>query len=181
MEHVNRIPSQIQRGDTFRFRVSSSQYAAPEWSVVLYLRKASDPVITLPLLSYAGDHFLSSSISYESGEYQYQVKARNGDVVETLLMGSVTVLPDLLQDSAQSSASAAKIIAVIDKVIQGNIEEGFSEYQHNGKRIVNMSLPDLLKTRSYYQKLMSSSPVTGDLLNSTPKKSFVRKIKHRMP
>ena len=149
------VPEQISAGITLSFSVDHPDYPATEWTATLYLRGPSSIDITA---TADGDSHLFEKTATDTGEWQagqywYSLRVANGDDVQALEHGQVSITEDLASKSAgyDGRHHAEKVLEAIEAVIEGRASKDQDSYRINNRELRRTPVRDLMKLRTQYR------------------------------
>lgn len=154
------FPAKIGAGLTFDLLLTLTAYPAPVWGVAVYLRGPSS--ISMTAAAEGSQHrFLKTSgetASWVAGNYWYTLRATDlatGDIVE-VENGQVTITPDLVNAAVGFDGRTPNQIALdaIEAVIAQRATLDQERYRINNRELYRTSIPDLLKLRDHYVRLV---------------------------
>lgn len=154
------FPAKIGAGLTFDLLLTLTAYPAPVWAVSVYLRGPSS--ISMTAAAEGSQHrFRQTSgetANWASGDYWYTLRAvdaATGDMVE-VECGQVTITPDLVNAAVGFDGRTPNQIALdaIEAVIAQRATLDQERYRINNRELYRTSIPDLLKLRDHYVRLV---------------------------
>lgn len=154
------FPAKIGAGLTFDLLLTLTAYPAPAWAVSVYLRGPSS--ISMTAAAEGSQHrfrqTLSETANWAAGDYWYTLRAvdsATGDMVE-VENGQVTITPDLINAAAGFDGRTPNQIALdaIEAVIAQRATLDQERYRINNRELYRTSIPDLLKLRDHYVRLV---------------------------
>ncbi|MDX7718952.1 hypothetical protein [Aeromonas caviae] len=154
------FPAKIGAGLTFDLLLTLTAYPAPAWAVSVYLRGPSS--ISMTAAAEGSQHrfrqTLSETANWATGDYWYTLRAvdaATGDMVE-VENGQVTITPDLVNAAVGFDGRTPNQIALdaIEAVIAQRATLDQERYRINNRELYRTSIPDLLKLRDHYVRLV---------------------------
>ena len=154
------FPAKIGAGLTFDLLLTLTAYPAPAWAVSVYLRGPSS--ISMTAAAEGSQHrfrqTLSETANWAAGDYWYTLRAvdaATGDMVE-VECGQVTITPDLVNAAVGFDGRTPNQIALdaIEAVIAQRATLDQERYRINNRELYRTSIPDLLKLRDHYVRLV---------------------------
>lgn len=160
-------PQEITAGDHVTWELYLSDYPpSAGWALKYALRgPAAINIVSTPSgLNHKVDVPGNTSKDYMSGAYSWAryVEKLDGTRV-TLATGRIKIKPDLITAVAgyDGSSHAERVLAAIERVIEGRASRGDQELWFDGKKITKMTVDELIKLRQYYkQELRTDGKVT---------------------
>lgn len=154
------FPAKIGAGLTFDLLLTLTAYPAPAWAVSVYLRGPSS--ISMTAAAEGSQHRfrkeLGETANWAAGDYWYTLRAvdaATGDMVE-VECGQVTITPDLVNAVVGFDGRTPNQIALdaIEAVIAQRATLDQERYRINNRELYRTSIPDLLKLRDHYVRLV---------------------------
>lgn len=154
------FPAKIGAGLTFDLLLTLTAYPAPAWAVSVYLRGPSS--ISMTAAAEGSQHRfrkeLGETANWAAGDYWYTLRAvdaATGDMVE-VECGQVTITPDLVNAAVGFDGRTPNQIALdaIEAVIAQRATMDQERYRINNRELYRTSIPDLLKLRDHYVRLV---------------------------
>ncbi|WP_324002980.1 hypothetical protein [Aeromonas hydrophila] len=154
------FPAKIGAGLTFDLLLTLTAYPAPAWAVSVYLRGPSS--ISMTAAAEGSQHRfrkeLGETANWAAGDYWYTLRAvdaATGDMVE-VECGQVTITPDLVNAAVGFDGRTPNQIALdaIEAVIAQRATLDQERYRINNRELYRTSIPDLLKLRDHYVRLV---------------------------
>lgn len=154
------FPAKIGAGLTFDLLLTLTAYPAPAWAVSAYLRGPSS--ISMTAAAEGSQHRfrkeLGETANWAAGDYWYTLRAvdaATGDMVE-VECGQVTITPDLVNAAVGFDGRTPNQIALdaIEAVIAQRATLDQERYRINNRELYRTSIPDLLKLRDHYVRLV---------------------------
>lgn len=154
------FPAKIGAGLTFDLLLTLTAYPAPAWAISVYLRGPSS--ISMTAAAEGSQHrfrqTLSETANWAAGDYWYTLRAvdaATGDMVE-VECGQVTITPDLVNAAVGFDGRTPNQIALdaIEAVIAQRATLDQERYRINNRELYRTSIPDLLKLRDHYVRLV---------------------------
>lgn len=154
------FPAKIGAGLTFDLLLTLTAYPAPAWAVSVYLRGPSS--ISMTAAAEGSQHRfrkeLGETANWVAGDYWYTLRAvdaATGDMVE-VECGQVTITPDLVNAAVGFDGRTPNQIALdaIEAVIAQRATLDQERYRINNRELYRTSIPDLLKLRDHYVRLV---------------------------
>ncbi|WP_244088512.1 hypothetical protein [Aeromonas hydrophila] len=152
--------AKIGAGLTFDLLLTLTAYPAPAWAVSVYLRGPSS--ISMTAAAEGSQHRfrkeLGETANWAAGDYWYTMRAvdaATGDMVE-VENGQVTITPDLVNAAVGFDGRTPNQIALdaIEAVIAQRATLDQERYRINNRELYRTSIPDLLKLRDHYVRLV---------------------------
>ncbi|MBY6056770.1 hypothetical protein [Leisingera daeponensis] len=172
------IPAEIGAGVTFRQTVCLPVHPAPDWSVTLIMRGASQ--IDLAGNGQAENHELhalaSATKDWLPGHYRYELRASSGGDVVAVETGEVRIAPDLSAQAAgyDGRDHVRKVLDAIEAVIENRATIDQQSYQINNRSLQRTPLGELMKLRDRYRAELAAKKAARN------GRRFGRTIKVRM-
>lgn len=154
---MTREPLQITAGDNLDWSIYDPDYLpADGWTLKYALR---GPVALDITSTAAGDSHLiavagSITKDYAPGSYSWaRYFAKLDGSRTTTATGRITITPDLVLQGAgyDGRSHAEKVLEAIERVIEGRATRGDQELQFDGKKIVKMTVQELIALRQKYR------------------------------
>ena len=154
------FPAKIGAGLTFDLLLTLTAYPAPAWAVSVYLRGPSS--ISMTAAAEGSQHrfrqISGETANWAAGDYWYTLRAvdaATGDMVE-VECGQVTITPDLVNAAVGFDGRTPNQIALdaIEAVIAQRATLDQERYRINNRELYRTSIPDLLKLRDHYIRLV---------------------------
>lgn len=152
---MSTIPGEIGAGVTFKVTACLPVYPAPDWSIDLILRGASQ--IDISSVSNSENHELSAAATvtkdWKPGRYRYEIRASSGDDVVTVETGELKIAPDLSAQVAgfDGRDHVRRVLDSIEAVIENRATIDQQHYQINNRSLTRTPMSDLLKLRDKYR------------------------------
>lgn len=154
------FPAKIGAGLTFDLLLTLTAYPAPAWAISVYLRGPAS--ISMTAATEGSQHrfrkTLSETANWAAGDYWYTLRAvdtATGDMVE-VECGQVTITPDLVNaaDGFDGRTPSQIALDAIEAVIAQRATLDQERYRINNRELYRTSIPDLLKLRDHYVRLV---------------------------
>lgn len=154
------FPAKIGAGLTFNLLLTLTAYPAPAWGISVYLRGPSS--ISMTAAAEGSQHRFrkpsGETANWAAGDYWYTLRAvdaATGDMVE-VESGQVTITPDLVNAADGFDGRTPNQIALdaIEAVIAQRATLDQERYRINNRELYRTSIPDLLKLRDHYVRLV---------------------------
>jgi len=172
-------PLEITAGDRVTWELYLPEYLpADGWTLKYAFRGPS--VIDLASTPDGQSHLIdvpgNTSKDFAPGSYSWARYVQNADGTrETITTGRTVIKPDLVAAGANydGSSHAERVLAAIERVIEGRAAKGDQELQFDGKRLTKMTVAELLNLRQHYrnefrkekqQQLKRSGRKTGRII-----------------
>lgn len=154
------FPAKIGAGLTFNLLLTLTAYPAPAWSVFVSLRGPG--AMTMTATSEGSQHRFRAEVTetagWVPGDYWYTLRAVDAATSEMVEVecGQVTITPDLINASAGFDGRTPNQIALdaIEAVIAQRATLDQERYRINNRELYRTSIPDLLKLRDHYVRLV---------------------------
>ncbi len=154
------FPAKIGAGLTFNLLLTLTAYPAPAWSVFVSLRGPG--VMTINAVSEGSQHRFHAEVTetavWVPGDYWYTLRAVDAATSEMVEVecGQVTITPDLINAAAGFDGRTPNQIALdaIEAVIAQRATLDQERYRINNRELYRTSIPDLLKLRDHYVRLV---------------------------
>ncbi len=154
------FPAKIGAGLTFNLLLTLTAYPAPAWSVFISLRGPG--AMTMTATSEGSQHRFRADVTetadWVPGDYWYTLRAVDAATSEMVEVecGQVTITPDLINAAAGFDGRTPNQIALdaIEAVIAQRATLDQERYRINNRELYRTSIPDLLKLRDYYVRLV---------------------------
>lgn len=154
------FPAKIGAGLTFDLLLTLTAYPAPAWAVSVYLRGPSS--ISMTAAAEGAQHRfrkeLGETANWAAGDYWYTLRAVDAATSEMVEVecGQVTITPDLINAAAGFDGRTPNQIALdaIEAVIAQRATLDQERYRINNRELYRTSIPDLLKLRDHYVRLV---------------------------
>lgn len=150
-------PLEITAGDILQWELYLSDYLPSDgWTLKYALRGpvAIDFSSTPDGQSHKIDIPGDTSKGYAAGSYSWAryVEKADGSRV-TLATGRIKINPDLVSQVAgyDGRSHAEKVLEAIERVIEGRASKGDQELAFDGKKIVKMTVQELITLRQKYR------------------------------
>lgn len=150
-------PLEITAGDRLSWGIYLTDYLPSDgWTLKYALRgPVSIDFYTTP----DGDRHLvdvpgTTSKDYAPGTYSWARYVQKADGTrETITTGRMVVKPDLVAAGANfdGSSHAERVLAAIERVIEGRASKGDQELWFENKKLVKMTVAELLNLRQHYR------------------------------
>ena len=154
------FPAKIGAGLTFNLLLTLTAYPAPAWSVFVSLRGPG--AMTMTATSEGSQHRFRAEVTetagWVPGDYWYTLRAVDAATSEMVEVecGQVTITPDLINAAAGFDGRTPNQIALdaIEAVIAQRATLDQERYRINNRELYRTSIPDLLKLRDHYVRLV---------------------------
>ncbi|MEN9530835.1 MAG: hypothetical protein RIQ83_59 [Pseudomonadota bacterium] len=154
------FPAKIGAGLTFNLLLTLTAYPAPAWSVFISLRGPG--AMTMTATSEGSQHRFRADVTetadWVPGDYWYTLRAVDAATSEMVEVecGQVTITPDLINAAAGFDGRTPNQIALdaIEAVIAQRATLDQERYRINNRELYRTSIPDLLKLRDHYVRLV---------------------------
>ena len=154
------FPAKIGAGLTFDLLLTLTAYPAPAWAVSVYLRGPSS--ISMTAAAEGSQHRfrkeLGETANWAAGDYWYTLRAVDAATSEMVEVecGQVTITPDLINAPVGFDGRTPNQIALdaIEAVIAQRATLDQERYRINNRELYRTSIPDLLKLRDHYVRLV---------------------------
>lgn len=150
-------PSEITAGDHITWTRYNADYLPSAGWVLKYALRgpAAINLVSAP----DGDYHVidipgNTSAAYAAGAYSWAGYYEQPDGTRvTCHTGRITINPDLVTAAAgyDGSTHAERVLAAIERVIEGRATRGDQELSFDGKRIVKMTVAELIQLRQQYR------------------------------
>lgn len=177
---MEKEPLEITAGDRLTWTIYDPEYLPSDgWTLHYAIRGPGS--IDLTSTPDGGSHAIdvpgSTSKDYSPGSYswaRYFAKADGSRVTRTT--GRLTIRPDLVAQGAgyDGSSHAERVLAAIERVIEGRATRGDQELQFDGKRITKMTVEQLIKLRQQYRLEVKSEQAKQAGRSGRSRKILVR-------
>jgi len=150
-------PLEITAGDRVTWELYLPEYLpADGWTLKYALRGPS--VIDLSAMANGQSHLIdvpgNTTKDFIPGSYSWARYVQKADGSrETITTGRMVIAPDLVATGANydGSSHAERVLAAIERVIEGRAAKGDQELQFDGKRLTKMTVAELLNLRQHYR------------------------------
>lgn len=154
------FPAKIGAGLTFNLLLTLTAYPAPAWSVFVSLRGPGS--MTMTATSEGSQHRFRAEVTetagWVPGDYWYTLRAVDAVTSEMVEVecGQITITPDLINAPAGFDGRTPNQIALdaIEAVIAQRATLDQERYRINNRELYRTSIPDLLKLRDHYVRLV---------------------------
>lgn len=154
------FPAKIGAGLTFNLLLTLTAYPAPAWSVFVSLRGSG--AMTMTATSEGSQHRFRAEVTetagWVPGDYWYTLRAVDAATSEMVEVecGQVTITPDLINAPVGFDGRTPNQIALdaIEAVIAQRATLDQERYRINNRELYRTSIPDLLKLRDHYVRLV---------------------------
>lgn len=154
------FPAKIGAGLTFNLLLTLTAYPAPAWSVFVSLRGPG--AMTMTAVSEGSQHRFRAEVTetagWVPGDYWYTLRAVDAATSEMVEVecGQITITPDLINAPAGFDGRTPNQIALdaIEAVIAQRATLDQERYRINNRELYRTSIPDLLKLRDHYVRLV---------------------------
>lgn len=152
------FPDELGAGLTFDLLLTLTAYQAPEWAVAVLLRGPS--VIDLIATAEGSQHRIhidaTTTASWPPGTHWYSMRVTRGAEVVEVESGQVTIKVDLSSATPNFDGRTQNQIALdaIEAVIAQRATLDQERYRINNRELYRTSIPDLLKLRDHYVRLV---------------------------
>lgn len=152
------FPDELGAGLTVDLLLTLTAYQAPEWAVTVLLRGPS--VMDLAATAEGSQHRIhadaATTASWAPGAYWFSMRAARGAEVVEVESGQLTVKPDLSSATANFDGRTPNQIALdaIEAVIAQRATLDQERYRINNRELYRTAIPDLLKLRAHYIRLV---------------------------
>ena len=150
-------PSEITAGDHIAWTRYDADYLPLDGWVLKYALRGP-AVINLSSTPDGDYHNIdipgNTSAGYTAGVYSWAAYFEKADGTRvTRVTGRLTINPDLVAVGAgyDGSTHAERVLAAIERVIEGRATRGDQELSFDGKRIVKMTVAELIQLRQQYR------------------------------
>ena len=167
------MPSAIYAGDSFDLLYTASDYPASSgWTLVFSFRAKEGSVIEITSSASGSDHLFNvvaaTTGGWIPGTYKGVGRVNNGTKYVTVWGGSLTVLPDMTQqsDNYDTRTNAKICLDAIDAVMLGKATRDVMHTTIAGQSIGRMSWAELLSAKSFYQDRVDSEVAAENAKNN---------------
>ena len=156
MNPLTSVPAQIIAGDSYEIKLGYTDYPSTTWTGNLLLRGPASASVTA---TATGTDFLftlaTTDTNIASGSYAYAVQVSSGSARHTVAQGYTTVLVNLASATTNTSHQET-MIAAIEAVLEGRIDDGTDSISINGRSLSYIPLPELRELRAAYYKELAA-------------------------
>jgi len=150
-------PLEITAGDDLSWSLCLAEYLpSGGWTLKYALRGPA--VIDISTVPDGTSHKVAvpgnTSKDYAAGNYSWARYVEHTDTTRvTLATGRIKIHPDLVAAAAgfDGRSHAEKVLESIERVIEGRATRGDQELQFDGKKIVKMTVAELIQLRQQYR------------------------------
>lgn len=159
-------------GDTLQFDTDVPDYPASDGYTLTYrlVPRVSGAAIEITA-SADGDTYevnvaAATTAAWTAGEYSWHSYVTLSGARYTVGQGQITLKPNPATMSAQDTRShARKMLAAIEALLEGRSGSDIQAYTIHNRSITKMTVPELVKWRSYYQQQVRSEDAAASLAN----------------
>jgi len=150
-------PDSVTAGDYIQWTQSFGDYRATDGWVLSYVLVNATSKITITATTYNITDFLvtvpaATSASWTAGKYKWQAYATLGTQRYTIRSGEMEVLPNFSAASTLDTRThVKKVLDAIEAVIENRASLDQQSYEIEGRKLVRMTIDDLLTLRSKYR------------------------------
>ena len=179
LETATKMPDSINAGDTFKVKLSYSDFlASAGWSLLLVIINASDKQ---QLASTAdGDaHELSApaatTADWLDGLYKYKIFATDGTDRHQVAFGQFEVLPDLtVVKNYDHRTHVKKVVDALEALILGKASQDQQSLTIEGKSLSRYTPEELIKWKSHYDQLLITENNATRIANGGSRTNVIR-------
>ena len=150
-------PLEITAGDSVSWSLYLADYLPSGGWTLKYALRGPD-VIDIDTTPDGESHKVdvagSVSKDWAAGNYSWARYVEHTDTTRvTLATGRIKIHPDLIAAAAgfDGRSHAEKVLEAIERVIEGRATRGDQELQFDGKKIVKMTVSELIQLRQQYR------------------------------
>lgn len=148
------IPAKIQAGDTLKYTESLTDYPADTWTLAFILLGVAGRV-TYTATPSGTDHEINVSAAttakWKKGVYKYQARVTDGSDIYTVGVGTVEILPSLIDSTSDERSHVEKVIEALEATILGKASSDQQSLTIGSKSIARLSPSELLIWRDKYK------------------------------
>lgn len=148
-------PPSLTAGDSWQWDKTLPGFPASEgWGLTYALRGPGSLDLGPAEITPAGDGWqirvpAAATAALPAGTYRYAGRVTLGTDVSTAVRGQLVVRANLAT-ATDGRTHAERTLAILNKAIEGQLEEGEESYQVNGRTVVNLPMKELRRLRNAY-------------------------------
>ncbi|QSH40936.1 hypothetical protein P0136_10630 [Lentisphaerota bacterium ZTH] len=156
---MHEFPKELTSGFSHSWEVTLPEYPTSEsWNIRYLVRIKSDRLLDIPATT--SDNAYQFSISSDDlkgvllSVVPWQCVAVKGDIRKLVTNGKVKLVPDLSDTSVDFRDYPEKMLAAVDAVLEGRLDDPITEVEYNGRRLKYLPVNELLELRKMFLTML---------------------------